>query len=115
MTLLEVLAAADERVVGLAPWTWRCWGTNAVFMALGTESEDWASCVFDAETMAVYALETRRPEGGVLRWVDPDWREAWRTEAKLTGTDLEVADGEPVTDTTETEVLIALNLIKEQQ
>jgi hypothetical protein len=116
MTLLEVLAAADEQVVGLAPWQWQCWGTNCVFMALGTDAEDWGNCVFDTETLAVFAIEAQDPASGhVLRWVDPDWREAWQQEAGAQDLDLSTDGVRPIEDTTEQAVLIALTQLKEMQ
>ena len=90
MQVKDFLEAIDYRITGGSDFCWSCFGPNARYidcesheMDIGHQNEFSTSIVFDTVTQTVYQVEAHDYQNNrCYRWIDPDFVNAYKQEAK---------------------------------
>lgn len=81
MHVNQFLTAVQYRITEGSEFLWDCYGTEAWYLDCGMFSS-----IIDRHTGLIYELTVNDHEEGVnLRWIDPEFLEAYVNEAKSRG------------------------------
>lgn len=93
-TIIEVLAAANFIIDGTARFMWSSFGRNARYIDLYVPPKDGkrvaeACAIVDVKTSVVYDIHVcdynQPPKKQAYRWLNPNYRDAYRAEAAARG------------------------------
>jgi hypothetical protein len=87
--LKQFLEATQYRITGGSEFQWSCYGSNAQYVDTSICESFYASAIIDRETQRVYEVHISDDEDNHLpfRWIDPEFLEAHKKEAKLRNID----------------------------
>lgn len=97
MKYLDVLTAAGGRCSGGDPFLWSCYGPDAQYAEFRDVNGDgYSHCVFDTKTYEVYEVHVETPvtsnvSTSAIRWFNPQYALAYKTEADARQEDMRFA------------------------
>lgn len=83
ITLQKFLEAIEYKITDGTDYCWNCYGANARHLDSYKEDTYSISAIFDSQDQFVYAVEAwDYVNNREYRWIDPDYVQAYRDEAK---------------------------------
>jgi hypothetical protein len=89
MKLIDVIIAAEGRVIDGDRYTWRCYGDSARYMEFAdADGLEFCTVLFDTKTFDVYELDLFVPgTDQCFKWLNPDTMGAMFNEARVRNVD----------------------------
>ena len=83
MKLNDVMVAAGSRTSGGDSFLWKCYGENANYMEFrDVAGQGYSHCIYDTTDYTVFEIHIEIPgTEDCFRWLNPDYKQAFYTEA----------------------------------
>lgn len=95
ITIKDFMQVVDYRITEGSPYCWRCYGDNAYQLdSWNGDNQEGHSVgiVFDTATQVVYEMDVSDYKNDrAYRWINPNYRAAFRAESKERGVDANTA------------------------